>query len=68
MGDVIDLPVVTRLDLDPDLVLTRAIGECETAVVLGYDKDGAEYFASSTADGRTVLWLIERLKKQLLED
>lgn len=67
MGSVIDLPVVTRLDLDPDRVLTKAIGECESVVILGYDKDGAEYFASSLADGGSVLWLLERLKKKLLE-
>lgn len=66
MGNVIDLPVVTRLDLDPDRVLTKAIGECESVVILGYDKDGEEYFASSLADGGAVLWLLERLKKKLL--
>lgn len=67
MGNVIELPVVTRLDLDPDRVLTKAVGKCELVVILGYDKEGEEYFASSVADGGTVLWLMERLKKKLLE-
>jgi hypothetical protein len=35
--------------------------------VLGYDAGGDEYFASSYADGGTVLWLMERLKKRLLQ-
>ena len=38
-----------------------------SAVVLGFTKDGEEYFASSIADGGDILWLIERLKKRLLE-
>ena len=32
------------------------------------DMDGEEYFASSIADGGTVLWLIERMKLQLLRE
>ena len=67
MGHVVDLPVITRLDSDPDRVLTKALGHCESVVILGYDKQGDEYFASSLADGGEVLWLLERLKKQLLE-
>lgn len=39
----------------------------ETVIVLGFTNDGEEYFASSVADGGTILWLIERLKKKLLE-
>lgn len=42
--------------------------ECDSKVecAIGYDADGAEYFASSIADGADVLWLLERLKQQLL--
>lgn len=36
-------------------------------MILGYDKDGQEFFSSTYADGGVVLWLMERLKKQLLE-
>jgi hypothetical protein len=39
----------------------------ETVIILGYTDDGEEYFASSVADGGSILWLIERLKKRLLE-
>jgi len=39
----------------------------DTVIVLGYTKNGEEYFASSISDGGTILWLIERLKKRLLE-
>ena len=66
MGKVIPLNNVTRLDMPADRVLEAAIGKLEKVVVLGYDDDGDEYFASSVADGGTVLWLMERLKLKLL--
>ena len=67
MGEVISLGGITTLDINPDQVLEKAIGELEGVVVMGYDKDGMEYFASSWADGGTVIWLMERLKRQLLD-
>ncbi len=58
---------ITKLDIDASQVLREALGaDLECAVVLGYDPDGGEYFASSMADGADVLWLLERLKAQLL--
>ena len=58
---------VTRLDIPVERVLdeARAAG-LKCTVVLGYDSEGEEYFASSIADGADVLWLLERLKLQLL--
>ena len=68
MGEVIELPVITCLDIPTERVLQKAIEkELETAVVVGYDKDGNLYFASSVADGGDVLWLFELAKKALLE-
>ncbi len=68
MGKVILFNGNTKLDLPPDRVLESVIGKgLEGIVILGYDKDGKEFFSSTYADGGTVLWLLERLKKQLLE-
>lgn len=68
MSNIIDLPITTRLDLDPNKVLDKAREAGMTGVVvLGYDADEDEYFASSYADGGDVLWLLERCKKMLLE-
>lgn len=66
MGDVIGLEVVTTLDSNSDRVLAAAEGQLESVVIIGYDKDGDEYFASSIADGGSCLWLIERFKTMLL--
>lgn len=67
MSNVVNFTGITKLDLPPDRILEQAQGTLEGVVILGYTKDGREYFASSYADGGDVLWLLERLKKQLLE-
>lgn len=67
MSNVILFNGITRLDLDPERVIEAAAKAGLTAVViLGYDADEEEYFASSFADGGDVLWLLERLKLKLL--
>jgi hypothetical protein len=67
MGKVVIFNGVTRLDIPAERVLKGALKEdLDKVVVIGYAKDGSEFFASSMADGGTVLWLMERLKLQLL--
>jgi hypothetical protein len=66
MGDVVDLPVITTLDLDPDRLLQKAIGQMQRVLIIGIDKDGEEYFASSVADGGTAIWDMERAKFKLM--
>ena len=67
MGDVIPLGNVTRIDLPADRVLSAATGKLKRVVIMGWDLDGGEYFASSIADGADVLWLSERLKMRLMD-
>ena len=57
---------VTRLDLPADQILESALGKLKSAIVIGYTSNGEEYFASSIEDGGEVVWLIERMKLQLL--
>lgn len=64
---IIPFSGITRLDLPADQVLELAGGQLEGVVVVGFDKDGQFYAASSYADGGTVLWLLEVLRKRLLE-
>lgn len=60
--NVVRLPVITTLDVDPDVVLLGAMGQLECVVVVGYTKgeDGVEFFASSVADAGTAAWLLQR--------
>lgn len=66
MAKIIPFTGITKLDMPPDRVLEEAIGRLDGVVILGYTKDGEEYFGSTYADGGTVLWLLERLKLDLL--
>ena len=65
--NVIPLGTITKLNLPTDRVLENAKGECtEGVVILGWDNEGELYFASSIADGGTVMWLMELAKLRLL--
>lgn len=66
MGKVIPFGGITKLDLDPDVILENNKGKLEGFVILGYTKDGEEYFAGTYADGGTTLWLLERCKQKLV--
>lgn len=68
MAKVIYLNNETRLDLPASRVLESALSaDLSSVVIMGYDADGQEYMASSLASGPEVLWLLERLRKRLLE-
>jgi hypothetical protein len=67
MGNVVEFTGITRLDGDPDRVLQGAIGELESVLVIGFTKQGGEFFSSSVPDGGTCLWLMERAKLKLLQ-
>lgn len=67
-ADILIFDGITRLDIPVQRVLKSAreakMSEC---LIIGYDKRGEFYFASSKADGGNVLWLLEVAKKKLLE-
>jgi len=71
MAKLIDFPISldageTRLDLEPDAVLTGAVGMLKEVVVVGYEADGLLYFASTRANGPDVLWLLKQAEQRLL--
>ena len=67
MGNVVCLDVITTLDLPVERILNKALdADLETVVIIGYTKEGEEYFVSSVANGGDVLWLLERHKLKLL--
>ena len=64
---VVNLGNVTYLDLPADRLLEAAKEHVDGAVIIGFNKEGELYFASSYADAGTVLWLMEAAKKALME-
>lgn len=67
MGDVVMWRGDTRNDIPADRVLEAALeAGMDSVVVLGYDKEGEEYFATSLGSKPRILWLLERFKQELL--
>lgn len=64
---IIPFTGISKVDLDPDLVLEGNKGEFEGVVLLGFGKDGDTRFCSTYADGGTILWLLEQCKLRLLQ-
>lgn len=59
--NVVDLNCITRLNLPPERILQKGIeADLEGVVIVGYSKDGNEYFASSYADAGQCAWLLQR--------
>ncbi len=64
MGDVIEFPEGTVGDVPVDGVLDGA-KLLQMVCIMGYDKDGNEYFASSCGDIKEINWLLDRYKNFL---
>lgn len=68
MGELVYLNCITKLDVPAERVIQAALEAGLTDVAIsGVLQDGSEYFASSVADGADCLWMLERMKKRLLE-
>lgn len=67
MGEVVELPTTTYLDIPVERVIRgAAAAKLQSVVVMGWDENGEIYAASSIADGGRVLWLMEKFKAELL--
>lgn len=63
---IIPIGGITRLDLEPDVILENLKGKLQGFVLCGYTKEGEEFFSSTYADGGDALWLMKRCEKALL--
>lgn len=66
MSNVVLFSGITKGEIDPDMVIEKAKGQLTEVVILGFDKDGQEYFAASNSDGSNTLWHLERAKHKLM--
>jgi len=68
MGDVTHIGGKTKLDIPVNGVLEGAIEkDLDVAIVMGYDKDGKVYFASSIGDAPEMNYLADKFKRYLLD-
>ena len=58
---------ITKLNMPPDKILEGAKGQLEGVVLIGFDKDGELYAASSYADGGDLMWLLEACKRKMFD-
>lgn len=68
MAKILKFNGETRLDIDPDDILDAAKGNLKSALLIGYDVNGALYIASSSGDKAESLWLMECCRKIMMED
>lgn len=64
--NVVSFTGITRLKLDPDGVLREAVGALSSVVIVGFTKEGMEYFASSEPDAAIVMFHMDRAKHRLM--
>lgn len=68
MGEVHNLNLITSQRVNPDRVLEACPEYGLTdVVILGFDKDGEFYFASSLAGTGDILYLFEKARHELLK-
>ncbi len=61
MSNVVELGTATRLDIPAEKVLKSALDrDLKSIVIVGIDKDGNEYFASTMADGGDCIYWLQR--------
>ena len=66
--NVVPFNGITSINTDPNLVLNIALkAGLKEVVIVGYDDDGTEYFASSLSDAAGALWHLERGKHSLMK-
>lgn len=65
MAKILEFDGITGLNLEPDKVLEEAKGCLESVLILGRDKDGDLFVASSSSDGAQALWDVEDFKYRM---
>jgi hypothetical protein len=66
MADIHVLNMQTTLDIPVKRVKAGAKRNCEKCVVIGIDKQGKPYYASSFSDTKEMLYMVEKFKIDLL--
>jgi hypothetical protein len=66
-GKIIPINTITTLDSNPDMILEAAKDKLEGVVIVGFDKNGEVYAASSYADGGNIMWLLEACKLKMFD-
>ena len=67
-GTILPLHAARANDLPPRTVLQAAqVADLQSVILLGYDKNGEEYIATSHADRHQTLCLLNRAREMLID-
>lgn len=67
-GNVIQFCGTTTVDIEAEKVLDGALNHgLDSVLVLGMDRDGEFYAASTTSDPQHLLWLMEKMRFILMD-
>ena len=66
MSEVRELNAPWYGKLDPDQVLTAAVGKLKSVLIIGEALDGTAYYAGSERDAENMLWKLARAQFKLL--
>ena len=64
--NIINIDRSTTLDIDPDKILGAAIGELNSVVVVGFDKNNRLYMATSLSDMFETNYLLDKYKQLIM--
>lgn len=67
MGSITRFKVIDNSVPSIEVLTEAAEAGIDSAVVLGFDKDGMFYFASAHEDGMKTLWLLEQARYRLIQ-
>ena len=69
MDNVVEFPGQTFADLEPEKILAGAIeADLENVVVIGRDRAGNHYMASSSGRCPDILWLLKIAEARVLAE
>lgn len=66
MSDIRELNAPWHGKLDPDQVLTAAVGKLKSVLIIGEEHDGTAYYAGSERGAENALWKIAQMQFKLL--
>lgn len=66
MGEVVDFPGETYLDIDPDVMLKATLGKLQKMIIIGEDHEGEAYLATSTSSLADMLLDLENAKIEIM--
>lgn len=66
--NIISFPRLNSEDIPVDRLLEQALSEdLQSVLLIGKDKNGDYFLSSSDVDIKNMLWLIEVLKREIME-